>query len=166
MRFLPRLYPPPLPTPGTPGLALNAKASLCWLVPVYSPVPKLRPGVGKSRDWGQGWAVGSAGRGIQWEEVRKADLELLSAAGKQGESRDAAPPPPAHRQRDFEGGAMNPAKAVSLPAVKARESEATLPPIQAGVKGPPLCCPLLIREGSISPRSVDPEKCLSNWQED
>lgn len=32
-----------------------------------------------------------------------------------------------HRQRDIEGGAMSPAKAVSLPAVKASKSEVTLP---------------------------------------
>lgn len=78
-----------------------------------------------SLDWGQGWALGSAGRGGQREEVRKAGHKLLSAAGKQGE---VGMGPRAHRQRDIEGGAMDPAKAVSFPAVRASKSEATLPP--------------------------------------
>ena len=55
-----------------------------WSLPIFQFLKSVL-GAGVSLDWGQGWALGSAGRGGQREEVKKAGHKLLSAAGKQGE---------------------------------------------------------------------------------
>lgn len=53
---------------------------------------------------------------------------------------------------------MNPAKAVSVPAVKASKSEVTLPPAQAGTKGPASPLPMCLKRGRISPQECGPLK--------
>lgn len=54
---------------------------------------------------------------------------------------------------------MNPAKAVSVPAVKASKSEATLPPAQAGTKGPASPLPMRLKRGQhLSPGMWTPKE--------
>lgn len=128
--FFPELHSTPLPTPAVAGLAPNAKAALHWLVSAPFPTPELRPGCGVRLGRGQGWALGSAGRGGQREEVRTAVPvgpqagKLLLAAGKQrvGSHRRSS-----QAKRNIEGGAVNPSKALP-PCHKDQKSEATPPP--------------------------------------
>lgn len=122
-------------TPAVPGLAPNAKTSLHWLIPDHIPHSELKPGLsgelGQKAGQEQGRALGSAGGGGQREEVRKAGhvgpqgWETPQCSWEAGGGGDG---PQAHRQRDTEGGAMSPAKAVLLPAIKSSKSEATPPP--------------------------------------
>lgn len=149
--------------PGSPRLGPKCQGLSS---PAHFPALGLRLGLcvcrGVSPGWGQGWALGSAGGGGQREEVREAGHmghqagKLLSAAG----SRGGGDGPQAHRQRDMEGGAVKPARAVSLP-IKASKSEppcSLLPPPSplSGLKVPRAHSPSTLRESSVSPQKCGP----------